>query len=120
MPPKRDQAEHGLSHWVDLFLERALLPPCWFTAVDTGTYRPGITREQWMAAEQKRRAMGIKPHHLDWYVYQRATGIYVQFELKVAGRPTLPGQDQTLDALHRNKIAACVCETVPSAARTIS
>lgn len=111
--PKRDQQEHALSHWVNLFLERTIVGACWFTAVDTGTYRPGATREQWMAAEQKRRAMGIKPSHLDFYLWQKSTGQFTQFELKVKGRKTRLGQDQTMVALRHNQIPTSVCETVP-------
>lgn len=114
--PKRakpDQAEHGLSHWVEVFLDRALLGFGWYTAVETGTWMVGQSREARMNAENKRRARGIKPHHLDWYAWQKSTGIYVQWELKVNGRPTRPGQDQTMVALRRNEIPTAVCETVP-------
>lgn len=113
MPSDRDLAEHGLSHWVDRFLDRVMIGPCWYTAVETGTWMPGATREARMNAENKRRARGIKPCHLDWYLWQKSTGQFTQFELKVEGRPTRPGQDQTIEALQRNLIPTTVCETVP-------
>lgn len=109
---KPDQAEHGLSHWVDSFLDRALLGDCWYTAVETGTWMVGGSPEARMNAENKRRARGIKPAHLDWYAWQASTGIYAQWELKVNGRPTRLGQDQTMVALRRNNIPTAVCETV--------
>lgn len=110
---KPEQAEHGLSRWVDSFLDRALLGRCWYTAIEGGTWLKGATREQRMNAENKRRARGIKPAHLDWYVWQESTGKYTQFELKVDGSPTRLGQDQTMEALRRNNIPTGVCETVP-------
>lgn len=110
---KPDQAEHGLSHWVDVFLDRALLGECWYTAVETGSWMVGKSAGARMNAEARRRARGIKPSHLDWYAWQKSTGVYVQWELKVHGRPTRLGQDQTMAALRRNKISTAVCETVP-------
>lgn len=110
---KNDYAEWGLSHWVDKFLDRVLIGPSWHTAVETGTWMVNQSPEARMNAENKRRARGIKPFHLDWYSWQASTGIYAQWELKVRGRPTRPGQDQTMVALRRNKIPTGVCETVP-------
>lgn len=110
---KRDQAEHALSHWVDRYLDRAIVGPCWYTAVETGTWMVGGSREARMNAENKRRARGIKPCHLDWYLWQKTTGQFTQFELKVEGRPTRLGQEQTIEALRRNHIPTTVCETVP-------
>lgn len=110
---KPDQAEHGLSHWVDAFLNRVMIGECWYTAVETGTWMMNQSPEARMNAENKRRARGIKPAHLDWYAWQKSTGIYVQWELKVDGRPTRKGQDDTITALRRNKIPTGVYETVP-------
>lgn len=108
-----NQHEHGLSHWVDAFLERTMLGNCWFTAVETGTWLRNETPQARMNAEMRRRARGIRPHHLDWYCWQESTGKYVQFELKVDNRPTRKGQDQTIALLRRNNIPTGVLETVP-------
>lgn len=113
MTGKIDHAEHGLSHWVDKFLDRAILGDCWYTAVETGTWIRSETPQARMNAEAKRRARGIKPHHLDWCVWQRTTGLYVQFELKVENRPLRPGQRATIMLLTRNNISSAVCQTVP-------
>lgn len=110
---KNDQAEHGLSRWVTAFLERTIIGACWFTAVETGTWLPGSSEQGRMNAETKRRARGIKPAHLDWYLWQKSTGQFTQFELKVYGRPTRQGQKDTMAALRRNEIPTGVYETVP-------
>lgn len=117
VPRKKDQPEHALSHWVAALLDRVMTGPGWWTAVETGTWMVNQSREARMNAENKRRARGIKPYHLDWYVYQKNTGVYVQFELKVDHRPTRPGQDDTITALTRNKIPTGVFETVPEVCR---
>lgn len=111
---KKSQPEWGLSHWVDAFLNRTLMGPGWHTAVETGVFMMGSTPEQRMNSDNLRRARGIKPHHLDFYAYQKSTGIYAQWELKVEGRPTTMGQDQTIAALQRNSIPTGVFETVPA------
>lgn len=122
--PKRrarpDQAEHGLSHWVDAFMDRAFLCPGWYTAVETGGWMRDESREARMNAENKRRARGIKPAHLDWYAWQQSTGLFTQFELKVDNRPTRPGQDQTMVLLRRNNIPTAVCQTVPEVCEFLS
>lgn len=108
-----DHAEHGLSHWVALFLERTVVGHCWHTAIEGGTWLSGATQQARMNAETKRSARGIKPSHLDWYLWQKSTGQFTQFELKVKGRKIRVGQDQTMVALRRNQIPTAVCETVP-------
>lgn len=113
MKLKRDNAEHGLSHWVDAFLGRVLLGNCWYTAIEGGTWLRSLSPEARMNAEAKRKARGIKPAHLDWYAWQESTGIYAQWELKVNGRPERSGQKQTATLLRRNNIPTAVCETVP-------
>ena len=70
LKPKRDNAEHGLSHWVDAFLDRTLLGNCWYTAIEGGTWLRSLSPEARMNAEAKRKARGIKPAHLDWYAWQ--------------------------------------------------
>lgn len=106
-----DQAEHRLSHWVDTFLERVMVEPCWFTAVDTGTIMVNASPQARMNWQAKRKAMGIKPHHLDWYVYQRP--LFAQFELKVGTNDATPGQAATRIALARHAIPTEVCWSVP-------
>jgi hypothetical protein len=110
---KPRQIEHGLSHWVDVFLDRCLTGYGWYTAIEGGTWWKGQTDAQRMHAENKRRLRGIKPAHLDWYVYQTRTGLFAQIELKVDGRETRKGQEQTMLALFHNGITAGKCETVP-------
>lgn len=119
-PRKRlDQPEHGLSHWVDRFLDRVLLPmgPCWYTAIEAGVWLRDMTPQARMNFEQKRRARGIKPDHLDWYAWQGSTGLFTQFELKVNGNVPTKGQLQTLAALQRQNIPTAKCETVPEVCR---
>jgi hypothetical protein len=113
MSAPRDQAEWGLSHWVNSFLDRVMLGKCWFTAVETGTIMLTKTPEARMAEAARRKARGIKPNHLDWYAWQRETGIYVQIELKVGDNKPTPGQEATMAALDRNHIPNAVCRTVP-------
>ena len=114
VPTRRraDHAEHGLSHWVDRFLDRAILGNHWHTAIEGGTWLHGATEEARMNAENKRRARGIKPSHLDLYAWQESSGKYAQWELKVYGRPVRKGQLQTMVALRRQNIPTGVCETV--------
>jgi hypothetical protein len=66
-----------------------------------------------MAEAARRKARGIKPNHLDWYAWQRETGVYAQIELKVGTNAATPGQEATMAALARNDIPNAVCRTVP-------
>jgi hypothetical protein len=112
MTAPRDQAEWGLSHWVNSFLDRVMLGKCWYTAVETGTIMLTKTPEARMAEAARRKARGIKPNHLDWYVWQRETGIYAQIELKVGTNAATPGQEATMAALARNDIPHAICHSV--------
>jgi hypothetical protein len=128
--------EERLSHWVDQLLERTLSRPCWFTAVDTGTIltkKPDETEEQVRIRrynrENMRKWMGIKPHHLDWYVFQHQHqisfghvvdahhygpyGLWAQFELKVGKNKPSLGQLQTIEALRKQGMQATVCWSLP-------
>ena len=121
---KPDRPEHRFSHWVDVLMDRILLPPCYYTAVDTGTQvfkgKKGSKEAEnaRFAWENHRRYMGIKPYHLDWYGWQGfenappGHGIYTQFELKYGKNDTNDGQDQTLDVLRRNNIPTGVYRTI--------
>lgn len=119
---KRDQPEWGLSHWVDVFMDRAFLTqgPCWYTAIEGGTWMVSQSPEARMNAEQKRRARGVKPHHLDWYCWQRSTGLYAQWELKVDDNEPTSGQRDTIAALKRDKIPTTTCWTVPEVFKFLS
>jgi len=111
-PKKKNQHEHALSYWVDKLLDRIMLGDCEYTAVETGTVMVSMSPEARMNAEQKRRARGIKPYALDWYCYQRATGVYAQWELKVDNNTTTDGQNGTIARLKRNNIPVAVCYDV--------
>ena len=115
---KPDRPEHRFSHWVDVLMDRILLPCCYYTAVDTGTQVFKGTDAARFAWENHRRFMGIRPHHLDFYGWQGfenappGHGIYTQFELKYGKNDTNDGQDQTLDVLRRNNIPTGVYRTI--------
>jgi len=107
----RNQHEHRLSHFCDKLIERIVLEPYWATAVDTGTVlfsKNPYARIMW---ENHRRWMGIKPHHLDWYIYQNP--IFVQIELKHGYNQLSPGQRTTIRLLEERGIQADVCWTIP-------
>lgn len=98
---KIDQPEHRLSHFVDALLDRILVEPCWYSAVDHGATPMGKTddeqRQANMIRAQRMKARGVKPAHLDWFVFQN--GIYAQFELKHGkGKPS-DGQLDTMRLL---------------------
>ena len=107
---KIDQPEHRLSAHVGALLDRIIEQPAWYTAVETGTVMVNKSPQARMNAEAKRRKRGIKPFHLDWYVYQRPT--FAQFELKVGYNKTTDGQDTTIRLLHERNISAGVCRSV--------
>lgn len=73
-PAKRrnDNPEHRFSHYFDKFLDRVLLEPAWYTAVDDsepvggkGDSKQDLAIKR-MRREQRKRAMGVKPSALDW------------------------------------------------------
>lgn len=104
---KTDRPEHRLSHWCIELLDRIMVGDCprWWTAVDTGTEILKKTPEARMAWEAHRRYMGIKPHHLDIYIYQYP--LFSQIELKyekthaAAARAITTGQADTFVALRQ-------------------
>lgn len=104
-----NQSEHRFSHYACELLERILLEDCWFTAVDTGTQMTKKTAQARFAWEAHRRWMGIKPSHLDLYVYQRQTGIYAQYELKVGSNKLTTGQETTRRLLADRGIPTGCC-----------
>lgn len=99
---KHDQPEWRLSHYVNSLLEKIILEPCWLTAVDTGTQMVHKTQEARFAAEARRKARGIRPAHLDWYVYQFP--IFSQFELKYGHTKPDPNQETTIELLTKRDI----------------
>lgn len=104
-----DQPEHRLSHFVDALLDRILMEPCWYSAVDHGVAPLGKSKEQQRQANmiraQRMKARGIKPSHLDWFCYQKSTGIYAQIELKVGYNTPDDGQVTTMRLLRERGIA---------------
>lgn len=129
--------EHVFSHYVNELFERVLCPPVWFTAVETGTWIEGETPQRRFAAEAARRYQGIKPHALDWYVFQLEknvvepvlgrihdtappgcltwfgpNGRYMQIELKVGKNKPTPGQIDTINHLTKLGIQSDVCRSL--------
>jgi hypothetical protein len=99
---KPDQPEWRLSHYVNSLLERILLEPCWYTAVDTGTQVFKGTPQARMAWENGRRARGIKRAHLDWYAFQAPR--FTQFELKYNHTRPDDNQAVTINLLTKRDI----------------
>lgn len=65
-----------------------------------------------MVWRQRQKAMGIRPSHLDWYIYQRDTGIFAQIELKAPGNVPTPGQETTMRLLRERNIPAGCCWSI--------
>ena len=103
-----NQQEHRLSFYVAQLVERVVEEPMWATAIDHGAKPMGKSSEEQRQANmiraQRMKARGIKPSHLDWAVYQRATGIYAQFELKVGYNKPDDGQETTMRLLRERGI----------------
>lgn len=99
-----DQPEHRLSFFVDSLLDRILVGDCWYTAIDHSGAAIGKSDQAQMAWRQRQKAMGIKPAHLDWCVYQRETGLYAQFELKSRYNQPTDGQETTMRLLRERGI----------------
>ncbi len=111
---KLDQPEYCLSHFVDALLDRIMVEPCWYSAVDHGAAPMGKSKDDQkranMVRAQRMKARGVKPSHLDWFVYQR--GIYAQFELKVRyNKPDL-GQETTMRLLRERDIPTGCAKTL--------
>lgn len=111
-----DQAEHRLSHYIDALLDRILLEPCWYSAIDHFAVPMGETDESKKIANmvrfQRLKAMGVKPAHLDWFVYQKSTGIYAQIELKVGYKSPSVGQETTMKKLRERGIPTGCAKTI--------
>lgn len=103
-----NQSEHRLSKFVDAMLDRILVEPCWFTAIDHGIAPLGKNKEEQRQARmvhaQRMKARGVKPSHLDWYCYQKETGVFAQIELKIGDNEPDPGQEVTMRLLRARGI----------------
>lgn len=103
-----DQPEHRLSYFVDALLDRIMVEPCWFSAIDHGAAPLGKSKEEQRKANmiraQRMKARGIKPSHLDWFCYQKETGIYAQIELKIGYKQPDEGQLTTMRLLRARGI----------------
>jgi len=99
-----NQREHRFQHWCCEYLDRALLTdvPVWFTSIESGSYMQDATKEQRFAWEGHRKYRGIKPCHLDLYVYQKP--LFAQFELKVGTNKLTSGQRVTIRLLRDRDI----------------
>lgn len=118
-PQKRThrQREHGLSHWVDKFLDRVITEPCWYTAVDHSGESIGRDPEKQMHWRQKQRAQGIKPSQLDWYVVQFDPVTFKPaaicwIELKQGRNRLTDGQETTIRLLRQRGQVADEARTI--------
>lgn len=107
-----DQPEHRLSHWlVEELFERIILTdvPAWWTAVDHSVKMTNQSAEAKFNFENHRKWMGVRPHHLDTYVYQYP--LYAQIELKFANtrdaaeKALTTGQRDTMAVLNRRGVS---------------
>lgn len=71
------KAEQRFSIALDRFLDRALLPPCYFTALQDSDHG-GRTDLQ----RARDRVRGVKPGILDWEIWQGPNGLARRVELK--------------------------------------
>lgn len=109
---KMDHPEHRLSHWVEHLFERIIVEPSWFTAVDTGTQTVLKTDAARFAWENHRKFQGIKPAHLDWYLYGCTSRVYTQFELKYGKPEPSVGQETTIRLLTERGIPTGTFNTI--------
>lgn len=106
---KNDTPEHRLQHWVIEMLDRIILTdvPHHWTGIDHSVKMTNQSDQAKMNFENHRKFMGIKPHHLDTYVYQAP--IFAQIELKFAAsedaarKALTTGQMDTMVVLERQK-----------------
>lgn len=89
-----------------------MIEPCWYSAIEGGTIMVNKSPQARMLESQRRKARGIKPHHLDWMVYQHP--IYSQFELKYGDPKPSDGQETTMKLLADRAIPAACLNTVMS------
>lgn len=89
-----NKPEQRLSIAVDRFLGRALLPPCYFTAIHDAD--EGGRTDQQRARDRNR---GIKSGQLDWIIVQGPGGLVRSLELKRGRNRTSVNQDTTIAVL---------------------
>lgn len=108
---RNDKPEARLSHHIiEELLERIVLTdaPSWWTAIDHSVKMSNESPQAKMNFENHRKWMGIRPHHLDTYVYQYP--LYAQIELKFATSRTAAekaltiGQRDTMAVLTRRRV----------------
>jgi hypothetical protein len=105
-----DQPEHRLSHWCIELCDRIVMTdqPSWWTAIDHSVKMSKDTPQAKMNFENHRKFMGIRPHHLDLYIYQYPW--FAQIELKFAAtraaaeKALTTGQQDTMGALDRARV----------------
>lgn len=109
---KNDQPEHRFSHWCLELMDRIILTdqPSWWTAVDHSVKMTNQTPEAKMNYENHRKYMGVRPHHLDLYVYQYP--LFSQIELKFAD--THAAAEKALTTGQRDTIAVLTRRGVPN------
>ncbi len=110
-----DHPEHRLSSHIfgrNGLVERIVIERGWHTAVETGTRLHNATEQQRFAVEERRKKRGIKPSHLDGYVYGRESGEMVHIELKYGDGRLTTGEESTMAALNVQGIANVCCWTV--------
>lgn len=108
----RDDREHCLSRWVSEWVARAVLEPFWATAIDHSGAAIASDERAQMVWRQRQKAMGIRPSHLEWHIYQSSTGLFAQIELKTPGNVPTSGQEITMRLLRERNIPSGVCWSV--------
>ena len=113
----RVQREHRLSHYESKLLDRILLEPCWYTAVDHSGRAIGGSVQAQMNWRQHQKWMGIKPSQLDWNIEQMAIDIpsnvplwrIAKIELKYGDNRPDHGQETTMRLLADRQIFTGCC-----------
>jgi hypothetical protein len=117
----RIQREHRFSHYVSKLLDRILLEPCWYTAVDHSGRAIGGSVQAQMNWRQHQKWMGIKPSQLDWEIVQQAIDIptpeplwrIAKIELKYGSNTPDNGQETTIRLLTDRQIVTGCCWNIP-------
>ena len=94
-----DQPEHRLQGWVDRFLDRVVLPPCFITAVDQAG-------EETMNQRARAQGRGLKFGIPDHWVYQADPLVVVAIELKAGHGIVSSRQEDRIRALRKAGVHA--------------
>lgn len=97
-----NQSEHRLSKYFDILLDRIMVEPFWATAIDHSGAAIGMSEQAQMNWRSRQKVMGIRPSHLDWYLFQYP--IYGQLELKIGNNKPRDGQLVTMQKLTERNI----------------